>query len=537
MSQKELEVISVLGPLGAGKTTTLNHLIEHVPLGDSYAVVVNDVGENNIDARRIWDHPANRSEKIIPLTAGCIGCSDVTQFKEALEQVHDAGVNVLFIEPTGIAPGTEIADVVQSSGFDLSVLTLANAQTIERDLKWQVLPSQLAVANIIGISHIPAGASEAEVMALALEQLPPLPDAVSVELIKPGMTNYFDILAKLRGMDKQLRLGRSIVRDVCHIACDHDHEHEHHEGHGVSAKSFRLKNSVSVTRIAELLRPLVASERTPLLRAKGIANGIRFDLVGNEWNERPEDSDSPNTMNVIFGGSMPAHFLTEVQALTESVERIEITGDKKAIVKSISDMPVADRQAIVADRITQYPGAISPLHGELIPDCEADEGYEIAFWGNRDDMPDNTKFDAMRAYIGFRLNGLHELQHHANTIANSKQKGAYWQRRYGATLGYNGYYLADYITPSQLEKIREHNPAKLLLDGLLQLDALTFDEGRAEEKPEFVAGVLRAALTAEHVTANDIAVLKAHILPLASASSTHYERWDKAFRQMRLDVL
>ena len=143
MESKKFEVISVLGPLGAGKTTTLNRLIEHVPLDDSYAVVVNDVGENNVDARRIWDHPANRSEKIIPLTAGCIGCSDVTQFKDALERVHDSGINVLFIEPTGIAPGTEIANVVRSSGFDLSVIALANAQTVERDLKWQVVPSQL----------------------------------------------------------------------------------------------------------------------------------------------------------------------------------------------------------------------------------------------------------------------------------------------------------------------------------------------------------------------------------------------------------
>lgn len=522
-----LEVISVLGPLGAGKTTTLNNLIEHVPLGDSYAVVVNDVGENNIDAQRIWDHPANRSEKIIPLTAGCIGCSDVTQFREALEQVHDAGVNVLFIEPTGIAPGTEIADVVQSSGFDLSVLTLANAQTIERDLKWQVLPSQLAVADIVGISHIPEAMSEAEVMALALEQLPPLPHDVSVELIKPGMTNYFDILARLRGMDKQLRLGRSIVRDVCHITCDHDHEH--HEGHGVSAKSFQLKDSVNVTQIADLLRPLVASELTPLLRAKGLAGGVRFDLVGNEWNEQPDASGTQNTVNVIFGGGMPAQFLSDVQPLSKRIERIEVSGDKKAIVKSISDMPVADRQAIVADRITQYPAPISPLHGELIPDCEADEGYEIAFWGNRDDMPNDTKRDAMRAYIGFRLGGLHELQHHADTITNHEQKAAYWQRRFGATLGYNGYYLADHITPEQLADIRATNPARLLLEGLLQTETLTFDEGRAEEKPEFVKSVLSAALIYGHITSEEVETLKRHILPLAKANPAHHERWIAIF--------
>lgn len=133
MSEK-LEVISTLGPLGSGKTTALNRLIQQVPLGESYAVVVNDVGAANIDARRIWDHPANRSEQVIPLTAGCIGCSDATQFREALERVQDAGVDMLFIEPTGIAPGSEIAEVVASCGLPLSVLTLVNAQTAAREL-------------------------------------------------------------------------------------------------------------------------------------------------------------------------------------------------------------------------------------------------------------------------------------------------------------------------------------------------------------------------------------------------------------------
>ena len=79
-----LEVLGVLGPLGAGKTTTLNQLIERVPLDTSYAVVVNDVGQDNVDARRIAQHPANRSEQIIPLTAGCIGCSDATQSRRRL---------------------------------------------------------------------------------------------------------------------------------------------------------------------------------------------------------------------------------------------------------------------------------------------------------------------------------------------------------------------------------------------------------------------------------------------------------------------
>lgn len=533
MESKKFEVISVLGPLGAGKTTTLNRLIEHVPLDDSYAVVVNDVGENNVDARRIWDHPANRSEKIIPLTAGCIGCSDVTQFKDALERVHDSGINVLFIEPTGIAPGTEIANVVRSSGFDLSVIALANAQTVERDLKWQVLPSQLSVADIIGITHIPDSSNDADVMNTVLDQLPPLADDVSVELIKPNSTDFFEILAKLRGMDRELRFGRHLL-EVCECDCGHKHGHDHAHNHGVSAKSFRLKQDINISDIENILMPLTANDANPLLRAKGTVGGIRFDLVGSEWNTQESAASEQSTMNVIFGGRIPQTFSNDISKMIEPIERVEVSGDKKSIVKSISDLSIAERSAIVHERTSQYPSPISISHGELIPDCEADEGYEIAFWGNHDDMPDDIKKLAMNKYISFRLAGLHELQHHPEAIANADSKRSYWMRRYGATLGYNGYYLANFIDEDSLAKLREHNPARLLAQGLLELDELTFDGGRAEEKPEFVNAVLKQAIVNEHISPREVTELGAHMLKLSEANPSFHERWTKALHSLEL---
>lgn len=527
MERKELEVISILGPLGAGKTTTLNQLIEKVPLGDSYAVVVNDVGENNIDARRIWDHPANRSEKIIPLTAGCIGCSDVTQFREALEKVHDAGVNVLFIEPTGIAPGTEVADVVQSSGFDLSVLTLTNAKTIERDMKWQVLPSQLAVADIIGITHIPDQRNEAEVIAEVLDQLPPLADDVTMELIKSGDTDYFEILARLRGMDRQLRFGRNVLTTLNgHAHGEGKHDHEHGD-HGISAKSFQVREGVPIEYVKQLLMPFVERDQ-PLIRAKGVIGTTRFDIVGDEWNTQHDES-GVQSMNVIFADHIPDSFLEKAKHITVSVERLEVQGDKKAIVKSISEMPLSDRTEIVAQRIAQYPRPISPMHGELIPDCEADEGYEIAFWGNRDDMPDDIKRTAMNAYIKFRLSGVHELLNHPDQITNISDKRAYWLRRFGATLGYNGYYLKEYIEEDMLEKVRSINPADMLHAGFMSLDHLTFDEGRAEEKPEFIASVFKTAIENGDITKDQARQVLQHAQALSGDNEAHKARWKAAF--------
>lgn len=516
-----LEVISTLGPLGSGKTTAVNQLIQQVPLGDSYAVVVNDVGAANIDAQRIFDHPANRSERVIPLTAGCIGCSDATQFREALERVRDAGVNVLFIEPTGIAPGHEIAEVVASCELPLSVLTLVNAQTVERDMRWQALPSQLAAANIVGITHLPDQANSAEAMATVLDQLPKLPSDVAVELITPGDTDYARLLARLRGQEKQLLLGRGVVSACMGGDCHHDH---HHHDHGISAQSFDLRPDVDITTIYQTLMPYTANDAAPLLRAKGSVGGQRFDIVGTEWSQEATTSQDA-VMNVIFGGHVPAAAQTALKQLSIERQRLEVATDKKRITGSVRELPLADRRAIIHERLAQYPAPISPLHGELVPDCEADEGYEIAFWRDSDDVPLADKQAAMERYISFRLQGLHELEYHQQRIVHYDEKQAYWRRRFGATLGYNGYYLAEYMSHEARDQVRQVRPGKLLADGFLALQTLTFDEGRAEEKPEFVAAVLRAAVACGDVSADHAQSVIAHGLKLSAKHPEWLARW------------
>ena len=203
-------------------------------------------------------------------------------------------------------------------------------------------------------------------------------------------------------------------------------------------------------------------------------------------------------------------------------------GTKKDIVASVRELPLADRIAIIEQRIQQYPAPISRVHGELITDCEADEGYEIAFWCQSDDIPDNIKRQALEHYLAFRLAGLSELQTHPEAIAHDDEKRAYWQRRYGATLGWNYYHLTDMIDPAIQQRITAAQPAQLLCKGFLALEHLTFDEGRAEEKPEFVSAVLRAALAAEDVTSEQCqAVL--HRGQLLSAQHPEYtQRWQQA---------
>ena len=525
-----MEVIAVLGPLGSGKTTAVNGLIEQVPFNESYAVVVNDVGTQNIDARRIAEHPANRSEKIIALTAGCIGCSDVTQFRDALKKVHDSDVGILFIEPTGIAPGNEIVDVIQDEGYNLSVLTLVNVGNIERDLKWQVLPSQLAVADIIGLTHAEKHESELEIVERALDRLPPVGADVALRLMAPERVNG-ELLATLRGVGREYRLGKLMTHQHCELGCDHGHDHhDHAHNHGVVAQSLPLLPSVTIEDVKPALMGLVSNEAAPLLRAKGTISGWRFDVVGDDWSQVEDDSAEVTQVNVIFGGDrLPDTGV--LRSLIDTSLDMRVEGDKKSIVKSINEsLSVLDRIEIARERVNQYPAPVSVLHGEIIPDCEADEGYELCFWG-ANDMPEDVKRLAMDAYIDFRLSGLHQLLDHPEGIANVDQKRAYWMRRYGATLGYNSYYLGEYVT--NLDKVKAVNPASLLAVGFMELDSLTFDEGRAEEKPEFLLSVFRRAIEEQDLTKAQVETVFERGIQLSSANIEFNARWVAALENIR----
>ncbi len=131
----------------------------------------------------------------------------------------------------------------------------------------------------------------------------------------------------------------------------------------------------------------------------------------------------------------------------------------------------------------------------------------------------------MDAYISFRLDGLNQYLHNPDAIANMDKRAGYWMRRYGATLGYNGYYLKEYISTELMNKVRIANPAKLLTEGFMLLQNLTFDEGRAEEKPEFVSSVLLLAVQEGHVTRQQVRALCEHAIKLSEFQPEYKKRW------------
>jgi len=123
MPQDTTPVTVLSGTLGAGKTTTLNHLLQES--GDrELAVLVNDMGEVNVDAELVAESSdiSAEEEELVELDDGCICCELRGDLLDAIgELTHERTFDAIVVESTGVAEPLPVAQTL-TLGFDQSDL-------------------------------------------------------------------------------------------------------------------------------------------------------------------------------------------------------------------------------------------------------------------------------------------------------------------------------------------------------------------------------------------------------------------------------
>ncbi len=223
----KIDIIS--GFLGAGKTTLIKKLLEGPLKGKKIVLIENEFGEIGIDGGFLKD----AGIEITEMNSGCICCSLVGDFGEALREVLSRfSPDRIIIEPSGVGKLSDVANavsaVLKEGEVELGCLTtIADASKCRMYVKnfGEFYNNQLENAQTVVLSRTQKLSQKRldEAVALVKEH------AGEARII----TTPWDQLSGEQIFDVMCQTNAALlnVDDVCPV-CGHDHhDHEHHHHH------------------------------------------------------------------------------------------------------------------------------------------------------------------------------------------------------------------------------------------------------------------------------------------------------------------
>lgn len=307
----KVDIIS--GFLGAGKTTFIKRLVTDVFQGEKIVLIENEFGEIGIDGGFLKD----AGIEITEMNSGCICCTLVGDFSEALKKVVDQyHPDRIIIEPSGVGKLSDVAGAVRNveehCGIELnSCITVADGKKVKIYLKnfGEFYSNQIEHAATIVLSRTQSMTDSKlkEAVALIREENP---DAAVI-------TTPWDQLdgEVIRNAVEQTSKPTDLLNEAClhhdhDGCCHHDHEdcgcHEHHHADDVfTSWGTETVEKYDRSEIEQFLDSL-ADEETygTILRAKGIVEGtdgswMEFDYVPGEYEIRDTKADYTGKICVI----------------------------------------------------------------------------------------------------------------------------------------------------------------------------------------------------------------------------------------------
>lgn len=111
---KTVPITLLTGYLGAGKTTLINHVLNNQE-GYKVAVIVNDIGEVNIDSDLIGKGGIvqEKDSSLVPLQNGCICCTLKVDLMQQIADIISTGkFDYILIEASGVCEPLPIAQTI-----------------------------------------------------------------------------------------------------------------------------------------------------------------------------------------------------------------------------------------------------------------------------------------------------------------------------------------------------------------------------------------------------------------------------------------
>ncbi len=210
---RTVKIALITGYLGAGKTTLLNHILSN-DKGIRAAVIVNDIGEVNVDATLIEQGGVvtEVDSTLVPMTNGCICCTLADDLARQLTQIAESGkFDHIIIEASGICEPIPIAFTIDN----FCKQEAARGLNIELDNIIAVVDCARMFDEFSGGEDLLADdIDEEDLEALLIQQIEFCTTLVlnKTDLVTPEQVG--ELKAIVRGLQKDARIIESVKGEI-----------------------------------------------------------------------------------------------------------------------------------------------------------------------------------------------------------------------------------------------------------------------------------------------------------------------------------
>ena len=268
-TRKPIPITLLTGYLGAGKTTLINHVLNNQE-GYKCAVIVNDIGEVNIDAELIQKTGVvtQEDQNLVPLSNGCICCTlNVDLINQITDLCESGKYDYILIEASGICEPLPIAQSIAMLEGDEETPALCHLDNIATVVDALRLASEFGCGDDLLKKEV----AEEDIENLIIQQIEFCSTIVlnKVDMVKPEQLDKVKALIKVlqpKARIIETTYGKVAVGDILdtnsytfedtaesagwaqvydkdeeemeeehhhhhhhHHHHDHDHDHEHHD--------------------------------------------------------------------------------------------------------------------------------------------------------------------------------------------------------------------------------------------------------------------------------------------------------------------
>ena len=226
----KIDIIS--GFLGAGKTTLIKKLIAEAFEGEKLVLIENEFGEIGIDGGFLKE----AGIQITEMNSGCICCSLVGDFGEALKEVLTKySPDRVIIEPSGVGKLSDVVKAVKNIGDEVqinSTATVVDASKCKMYMKnyGEFYNNQIEYAGTVILSRTQnVSADKLDACLKMIREKNEEASIITTPWDDIQGKNIIEAMEKVNSLEKELLEEHEHHHHDGECGCGHHHDHDHHD--------------------------------------------------------------------------------------------------------------------------------------------------------------------------------------------------------------------------------------------------------------------------------------------------------------------